>query len=111
VSQNGISRRALLALAASAPVVARGQGADGFVEILRPPDFVTAFLEGGGTLALSLSGGRWSGKGVAVEAAVRGASLPVRIEAADAPLMRIKLRWKARVPERWRIVNDQWERS
>jgi alpha-galactosidase len=111
VSQNGISRRALLALAASAPVVAQGQGSDGFVEILRPPDFVTAFLEGGGTVALSLAGGRWSGKGVSVEAGVRGASLPVRIEAPDAPLMRIKLRWKARVPERWRIVNDQWERS
>jgi len=112
VTDKGVSRRALLALAASTPVVAQGQrAADGFVEILRPPDFVTAYLDGGGTVALSLSGGRWSGKGVAVEAAVRGSSLPVRVEAAEAPLLRIKLRWKARVPERWRIVNDQWERS
>jgi alpha-galactosidase len=112
VTENGISRRALLALAASAPAVAQGQrAADGFVDILREPDFVTAYLESGSTVALSLAGGRWSGKGVAVEATVRGASLPVRVEAADAPLMRVRLRWKARVPERWRIVNDQWERS
>jgi alpha-galactosidase len=25
--------------------------------------------------------------------------------------MRVRLRWKSSVPERWRILNDQWERS
>lgn len=99
-----------MALAASAPAALRGQAAAGYVDVLRPPDFVTAFLESE-TVALTREGGRWTGKGVAVEAAPRGGAVPVRVEAESAPLMRVRLRWKARVPERWRILNDQWERS
>lgn len=99
-----------MALAASAPAALRGQAAAGYVDVLRPPDFVTAFLENE-TVALTREGGRWTGKGVAVEAAPRGGAVPVRVEAESAPLMRVRLRWKARVPERWRILNDQWERS
>ncbi len=37
--------------------------------------------------------------------------MPVRIEAPEVPLLRVHLRWQAAVPERWRILNDQWERS
>jgi alpha-galactosidase len=37
--------------------------------------------------------------------------MPIRVEAPKAPLLRIHLRWQAKVPERWRILNDQWERS
>jgi hypothetical protein len=37
--------------------------------------------------------------------------MPVRIEEPEAPLIRVHLRWRAAVPERWRNLNDQWERS
>jgi alpha-galactosidase len=111
VSNRGISRRTLLAAAVAGPAVAQSRRAEaaGHIDILRAPAFVTAFLEGE-TVALARDGGRWTGKGVAVEATPRDGSVPVSIESA-APLMRVRLRWKARVPERWRILNDQWERS
>ena len=108
-----LSRRSLLAGSAGLPIAAAAQGgrrADGYVDILRSPDLATAFLESE-TVPLARDGRRWTGKGVAVEAEPRGAALPVRIEAPDAPLLRVRLRWKAPVPERWRILNDQWERS
>ncbi|MGO9258225.1 MAG: hypothetical protein ACLQU1_18205 [Bryobacteraceae bacterium] len=111
--KNGFSRRNLMALSAGLPIVAAGQAArrtDGYVDILRPPDLATAFLETE-ALPLARDGRRWTAKGISVEAEPRGAGLPVRIEAPEAPLMRVRLRWKANVPERWRILNDQWERS
>jgi alpha-galactosidase len=46
---------------------------------------------------------------VEIEPAAGG--MPVRIEAPEAPLLRVHLRWRIAVPERWRILNDQWERS
>ena len=110
---NGLSRRGLIGLSAGLPLAAAGQSArpnGGYVDILRPPDFSTAFLENE-TIALARDGRRWTAKGVAVEAEPDGSRLPVRITAPDAALMRVRLRWKANVPERWRILNDQWERS
>jgi alpha-galactosidase len=86
-----------------------GQGG-GFVDILRAPDSVTAFLEGG-AVKLARDGRRWTARGIAVEAEPRGAELPVRVTAESAPLLRLRLRWTAAVPEDWRILNDQWERS
>jgi len=62
-------------------------------------------------MPLSRNGARWSGKGIEVQTEPRGAQLPVRIEAPAAALERVHLRWQTKVPERWRILNDQWERS
>jgi alpha-galactosidase len=113
VHENRFSRRSLIALSAGFPVVAAGQAArraDGYVDILRPPDLATAFLENE-TISLARDGRRWTARGVAVEAEPHGSDLPVRVEAPEAALMRVRLRWRANVPERWRILNDQWERS
>jgi alpha-galactosidase len=113
VHNNGLSRRGLIALSAGLPTIGAGQAAqstDGYVDILRPPDFATAFLESE-TITLARDGHRWTAKGIAVEAEPHGSGLPVRIQAPEAALMRVRLRWKAKVPERWRILNDQWERS
>jgi len=107
------SRRGLISLAAGLPVLARAQTARvaaPFVDILRSPDFATAFIENE-TVALARDGRRWTAKGIAVDAEPRGSELPVRIEAPDAPLLRLRLRWKAAVPAHWRVLNDQWERS
>jgi alpha-galactosidase len=106
----GISRRSLLAASAALPAAAAGQPATGYVDIMRPPDQVTALQENE-TVPLRPEGRRWTGKGIAVETNPQGSELPITIEAPQAPLERIHLRWRARVPERWRIMNDQWERS
>lgn len=113
IGKSKLSRRSLLALSASLPTVASGRPPrtnDGYVNILRSPDLVTAFLEND-TISLLREGPRWTSKGVAVQAEPSGSSVPIRIEAPEAALLRIHLRWKANVPERWRILNDQWERS
>jgi len=112
VRKKGFSRRKLLACSAGLPLIAAGQPrpAGGYVDILRPPDLVVAFLESG-SLSLQREGQRWTAAGMSIEAGPRGTELPVRIEAPEAALLRIHLRWHARVPERWRILNDQWERS
>jgi alpha-galactosidase len=107
------SRRRWLSLAAGLPILARAQTARSrasFVDILRPPDFATAFIENE-TVPLARDGRRWIAKGIAVDAEPHGSELPVRIEAPDDPLLRLRLRWKANIPAHWRILNDQWERS
>ena len=114
MSKPEITRRWILGAAAALPLgraaaqSARPSG--GFVDSLRPPDLVTAFLEND-TAPLTRGGLRWTGKGVTVEAEPRGAEIPIRIEAEEAPLMRVRLRWRARVPLGWRVLNEQWERS
>lgn len=108
--ERGVSRRGLLAASVTLPAVAAAAPATQFADIMRPPDQVTAFLESE-AVPLKLAGQVWTGKGIAVEAQPQGAALPIGIEAPRTPLVRIHLRWYARVPERWRILNDQWERS
>ena len=60
---------------------------------------------------LQRASGRWTVNEIAVEATVDGPQIPIVIEAPRTPLEWIQLRWHARVPEHWRILNDQWERS
>lgn len=107
-----LSRRNLLALSAGLPAAASAQTsrAEGYVDILRPPDLAIAFLESG-RLPLAREGWRWNAAGISVRTEPAAGGMPVTIEAAEVPLLRLHLRWRAAVPERWRILNDQWERS
>ena len=108
-----LSRRNLLALSAGLPAGAYAQperAVDGYVDILRLPSLAIAFLESG-PLPLAREGHRWNGAGISVQTEPDASGMPVRIEAPEAPLLRLHLRWRAAVPERWRILNDQWERS
>ncbi len=108
-----LSRRKLLALSASLPAVASAQtarAADGYVDILRPPDLAVAFLESDAA-PLRHEGPRWNGSGISVQMEPEAGGTPIRIEAPGAAVSRLHLRWHAAVPERWRILNDQWERS
>jgi alpha-galactosidase len=108
-----MSRRSLLAASAALPALAAGQSAPpaaGYVDILRPPDLVTTHV-GKDSIPLARQGHRWTSAGIALEADPQGSQLPIAIEAPQTPLERIHLRWRARVPGNWRILNDQWERS
>ena len=107
------SRRELVALSVGLPAAAAAQPArsvDSFVDIQRPPDLVIASLESG-PVPLTREGRRWNGAGVSVYTEPAADGMPVRIEAPKASLIRLHLRWRAVVPGRWRILNDQWERS
>ena len=107
------SRREVVALSAGLPVAVSAQSTragDGFVDILRTPDLATVFLENG-SLPLVREGPGWNGAGISVRIEPTASGMPVRVEAPEAPLLRVHLRWRAAVPERWRILNDQWERS
>ncbi|MGH9654887.1 MAG: hypothetical protein ACRD6B_15640, partial [Bryobacteraceae bacterium] len=106
-----ISRRDLFAISTALPAAALAQStiaSAAYVEILRPPDSVTAFV-GRETVPLTRAENRWTGRGIAVSAEPRERTIPLRIEAAS--LSRVRLRWRAKVPESWRILNDDWERS
>jgi alpha-galactosidase len=107
-----LSRRAWMTIAGGAPALAYAQSSSkpDFVNILRPPDFATAFTDRQ-AVKLSRKGSRWQTDDVAVETEVRDSAMPIRVTSEKTPLMRIRLRWSAKVPELWRILNDQWERS
>ena len=98
-------------MAAATPVVGQKVRAlDGFVSIGRAPDSVMAFLADD-QIALSRVGSAWSAHDIEVRVEGHGAKTAISIEAPAAPLMRVRLRWSGSVPERWRILNDNWERS
>jgi len=102
-----------LAGSAGYPITAAAQPGrrdESYVDILRPPNSATAFVEDQ-AVPLTRDSVRWTAKGIVVRAEPQRTSLLVGIEGPTATLSRVRLRWTARVPERWRILNDQWERS
>ncbi|MGA2263046.1 MAG: twin-arginine translocation signal domain-containing protein [Acidobacteriota bacterium] len=85
-----------------------------YPDILREPDSIVAFTDDQ-MLSLARQGQRWNSGPVAVELTPRriGATteLAVAIEAPGVALQRVRLRWRAPMPEATRILGDQWERS
>jgi alpha-galactosidase len=120
ISENP-SRRAFLqtgVAAAAAAGAPRGLAADGgqtFVDIIRPPDYVAAYVEGAGRKTLAKSGSRWQDADVEVSAEAKqqaGArTLAFSVASPSSPLERLELRWWGRLPEGSRFLGDQWERS
>jgi len=86
-----------------------------FVDILRPPDFVAAYLEGSGRITLSRSADRWQAEGVEVSAETgqvgKGTTLALSVASPRRSLARLHLRWLGRLPEGSRFLGDHWERS
>ncbi len=68
------SRRNFLGTSMAAVAAARAQGGgaagskETFVDIIRPPDLVAAYVEGTGRITLSKSADRWQADGVEVTA-------------------------------------------
>jgi alpha-galactosidase len=111
--RKGISRRGLLASVGASVSAFSARAAPepaGFVNILRPPDAVTAFTESE-SVPLSHRSPAWTARSIRVESEPSGNEIPVIIQASGAPLTRIHMRWRQRVPEGWRIQGDHWERS
>ena len=115
------SRRAFLGTsiaAVSAAHAPRGRAADTkatFVDIIRPPDFVAAYMEGFSRITLSRSADRWQAGDMEVitEAKQLGAekTLAISVSSPRSPLERLQLRWWGRLPGGSRFLGDHWERS
>jgi alpha-galactosidase len=90
-------------------------GRSSFLDILRPPDHVTAYPEGGTLLHLHRFGVRWRAQDVEVltelKQAVEGHELSVRLSAVQTSLTHVHLRWSGPLPETLRFLGDDWERS
>ncbi len=86
-----------------------------FVDIVRPPDHVTAFPDGGAPIQLQRSGERWRGRDVEVGTEAKqggeGRGLSVKISSPQTSLARVHLRWMGSLPEDFRFLGDQWERA
>lgn len=115
------SRRSFLGtgMAAAAAARATWSGAseanETFVDIIRPPDFAAAYVEGAGRTILSPSPGGWQAQDVVVTAEPKqlGAARTLAISVASprSLLERVQLRWWGRLPEGSRFLGDHWERS
>ena len=85
------------------------------MDIIRPPDFVAAYVEEAGRITLSRSADRWQAEDVEVTAEAKqlGArkTLALSVASPRSPLERLQLRWSGRLPEDSRFLGDHWERS
>jgi len=101
--------------AAHAPGGSAAETRAAFVDIIRPPDFAAAYVEGSGRIALSRAGDRWQAVDVEVsteaKALVKGKTLVLSVASPRSPLARLHLRWLGRLPEGSRFLGDHWERS
>ena len=115
------SRRAFLGAgmaavaAAHAPRVSAAETKQTFVDIIRPPNFVAAYVEGSGRITLSRSADRWQAEDVEVTTEGKqlgaGKTLAFSVASPRRPLERLQLRWLGRLPEGSRFLGDHWERS
>ncbi|HVA01069.1 MAG TPA: hypothetical protein VMV34_05360 [Terriglobia bacterium] len=94
---------------------AKNKASSTFLDILRPPDFLTAYAEEGTAIQLKPSGDRWRARDVEVitELRQRGKSreLAISVRSPRTSLTRLHLRWSGALPEQFQFLGDQWERS
>ena len=84
--------------------------------LLRVPDRVSVFEESKmGGRNLIRSGSQWQASGIEVSTEVNegksGANVLIFVNAPNAALTRIRLRWHGSFPMSWRYLGDHWERS
>jgi alpha-galactosidase len=82
-----------------------------FFDLVRPPDFITAY-ENAGAIPLGRANEVWRAAGITLKlnrTSPRGMS--ITISAPTHPVSRLHLRWQSRVSERLRFLGDHWERS
>ena len=122
-----LSRRSFLREGAAAVggltvVTAAGQLAgaqtrpSSFLELLRPPDGVTAYARfertlPAGRIPLQASGVQWRGGQVVVESIVGKDALVLTLAAPSIQIAAVHVRWQAQVMPDLRALGDAWERS
>lgn len=99
-----------LSLPLTAPAALPGPPAD-IINVTRAPDNVLVRTEAGNLRLRPDGEGRWSAEGVAVSTIPRGDALAVALEAPDAAVIRLRLRWWGPVRDTVRVMGDAWERG
>ncbi len=87
-----------------------------FLELLRPPDGVTAYARfertlPAGRIPLQGTGGQWRGGQVVVESTVEQDALVLTLAAPSTQIAAVHVRWQAQVAPDLRALGDAWERS
>ncbi len=87
-----------------------------FLELLRPPDGVTAYARFERTLPvgripLQATGVQWRGGQVVVESTVEQDALVLTLAAPSTQIAAVHVRWQAQVAPELRALGDAWERS
>ena len=82
----------------------------GALDILRPPDRVTAFIKGR-TLELTPVDDQWQADDVRVITTPGTSTLTAQIAAPQSALCRVHLRWQVQAPTTARVLGDHWERG
>jgi alpha-galactosidase len=121
-SRRSFLREGAVAVGGLAVVTAAGQTTSAqtrpssFLELLRPPDEVTAYARFEGTLPagkipLQATGGQWHGGQVVVESTVQQDALVLTLAATSTQIAAVHVRWQAQVVPDLRALGDAWERS
>src|SRR5271170_1113248 len=121
---SGLTRRAFLeraaaagAGAASLPLIGSAQDRPGIVrgsfslDLLRPPESITAYSGLEDRFSLSHSAQRWTGRSVEVEISPLNDELPLSVSTAKDSLTHLHLRWNEAVSTSLLCLGDAWERS
>ncbi|HEY3265631.1 MAG TPA: hypothetical protein VGM37_01795 [Armatimonadota bacterium] len=106
---NPLAAASLMALAVCAASAAAPVG-DGFMNINRAPDAVTAITEDS-TLELARDGDAWKGGGIEVAARAAKDGLRVELSAPTSAVKYLRLHWNAAPPAGWKYLGDAWERA
>ena len=116
-----LSRRAFLgratAIGASClPIMAAQAGpanppGSSALNLLRPPDRITAYCGLADSFPLNFAGQRWTGRSVQVETNPADAELPIQVSAPKDALTHLHLRWSEQVSNHLLCLGDAWERS
>jgi alpha-galactosidase len=81
-----------------------------FSRVQENPDSLLVFDEQG-SLELKRTGQRWTGDGIELRLGLASEHTSVNLVASRPKLLRLRVRWLCRIPERLAFLGDQWERS
>ena len=81
------------------------------MDLLRPPDRITAYCGVADSFALSGIGGGWTGRSVELTTKPSSAEVAIGLSAPKDALTHLHLRWTASVSSSLLFLGDAWERS
>jgi len=123
---NTVSRRDILtgamALGVQAAALAGGAGAFAvtktsggsshpFIDILRVPDAVRAFTDGGEHELSGHAAGKWLWEDITLTTIPDDSHVAVSLTAPKSSIQRVRLRWSGALPTNLLVLGDHWERS
>src|SRR5271168_2518503 len=84
-------------------------GATNFLDLLRFPDRVTAYLRLTDPLPLNRSQSEWHDEGIVIESKVGAGELAINVHAPGVAVRYVHLRWDASVDTGMHTLGDHWE--